>query len=65
MSTPSASPSATTKAKELFERHVKPFLTPYYLTIAGVLGAITAGFGALVVVLILIVTNFNVLGWME
>ncbi len=44
---------------------VKPYLVPYYLTVAGVLGAITALFAVLFVVLVLVVTNFNLLGWME
>jgi hypothetical protein len=48
-----------------FERYVKPWLTPYYLTVAAVLGAITAVFGALTVALLLIVTNFNILSWIE
>jgi hypothetical protein len=48
----------------LLER-VQPFLAPYYLVIAAVLGAITAGFVALTVVLILVATNFNLLGLIE
>jgi hypothetical protein len=40
-------------------------LTPYHLTVAVVLGLATAGFGALVTVLLLICTNFNVLGFIE
>jgi hypothetical protein len=44
---------------------VKPFLVPYYLTVAAVLGAITAGFAAVFILLIIVVTNFNVLGWIE
>ena len=48
-----------------FERYIKPWLTPYYLTVAAVLGAITTVFGALTVALILIVANFNILSWIE
>jgi multisubunit Na+/H+ antiporter MnhC subunit len=48
----------------LMER-VKPFLAPYYLTVAAVLGAITVGFAVVTVLLVLVATNFNVLGWME
>ncbi|MCE0523175.1 MAG: hypothetical protein LV480_09725 [Methylacidiphilales bacterium] len=44
---------------------MKPFLVPYYLTIAAVLGAITAGFVVVTALLILVVTNFNLLGWIE
>ncbi len=44
---------------------VKPLLVPYYLTVGAVLGALTAGFVALIVVLVLIATNFNVLSLIE
>jgi hypothetical protein len=44
---------------------LKPFLVPYYLTIAAVLGAITTLFVVICLVLVLIATNFNLLGWME
>jgi hypothetical protein len=44
---------------------VEPFLAPYYLTVAGALGAITVAFLVVFLVLILLATNFNVLGWME
>lgn len=59
----SSSPSFCPKV--LFERHVKPFLTPYYFVVAAVLGAITAVFGAVTLVLIMIVANFNVLSLIE
>ena len=42
-----------------------PHLTPYHITVAVGLGIATAGFGALTAVLIIIATNFNVLGWIE
>jgi hypothetical protein len=44
---------------------VKPYLAPYYLAVAAVLGAITVGFGIVFVLLGLVTANFNVLGWME
>jgi hypothetical protein len=43
----------------------KSFLAPYYITVAAVLGAITAGFAVVFVLLIIVTANFNVLGWME
>jgi hypothetical protein len=49
----------------LFERHVKPFLTPYYFAVASVLGGITAVFVVVTVLLIIVVANCNVLGWVE
>jgi hypothetical protein len=63
-----SSPIAQTSAPKrhvTFSERLKPFLAPYYLTVAGVLGAITVGFAVVFVLLILVVTNFNVLGWME
>jgi hypothetical protein len=65
MSTPA--PAAQTPASKPYcpiER-LKPYLVPYYLTVAAVLGAITAVFAVVTVLLVLIVTNFNVLGWIE
>jgi hypothetical protein len=44
---------------------IKPYTAPYYLTIAAVLGALTAGFVVVIVLLILVATNFNVLGLIE
>jgi hypothetical protein len=67
MATPSPAPPATAPIPFYVSarKHVKPFLAPYYLTIAAVLGGMTAAFVALIAVLILLATNFNVLGWME
>jgi len=48
-----------------FERYLKPLLTPYFFAVAAGLGAISAVFGGLTLVLILIVTNFNILSWIE
>lgn len=67
MSTPSLAaqaPKPKTPQLHLIER-IKPYMAPYYLMVAGVLGAITVGFAVVFVLLILVVTNFNVLGWME
>jgi len=44
---------------------LKAHLTPYNITVAAVLGLATAGFGALIAVLLLISTNFNLLGFVE
>ena len=61
---PETSPAAPAKTCP-YERFVKPFLTPYYFTVAGVLGGITAVFAVVTVLLILVVTNFNVLDLIE
>ncbi len=44
---------------------VKKRLTPYYLTYGAILGAITVGFIVLTLVIVLVATNFNVLGLIE
>jgi len=67
MSTPSPAPQAPASATNRFcpIKLIKPYLTPYYIAIAAVLGAITAGFVAVTALLIIVALNFNVLGWME
>ena len=47
------------------KKHGKAYLTPYYLTIVAVLGLATVAFVALIVVVVLIATNFNVLALIE
>jgi uncharacterized integral membrane protein len=49
------------RAKEL----ATPYLAPYYLTIAAVLGALTTGFVVVILLLMIVVANVNVLGWTE
>ena len=44
---------------------LKPYLVPYYLTLAAVLGGLTVGFLVLTLVIVLIATNFNLLGFIE
>ncbi len=40
-------------------------IRPYHVAVAAVIGLITVVFAAAVVVIVLIATNFNLLGWME
>lgn len=70
MSTPSpAAPASATPKKYCpivwLREHATPYLAPYYLTVAAVLGAITVGFVIVFVLLAIVTANFNVLGWME
>ncbi len=44
---------------------IKAIATPYHVFLVVAIGGITAGFGALVAVLLLIATNFNVLTLIE
>ena len=57
--------SAPTPKKFVLMEKVKPYLAPYYLTVAGVLGGITVVFVVITVLLIIVVANFNVLGLIE
>jgi hypothetical protein len=71
MSTPSPAAPASAPTTSTFcpiervRERAKPYLVPYYLTVAAVLGAITVGFAVVTVLLILVVANFNVLGLIE
>jgi len=48
-----------------FREKLKPYVVPYYISIAAFLGAITAVFTVVIALLIIVVLNFNVLGWIE
>ncbi len=66
MSTPTTAATATPTTKpRTFVEILKPYLVPYYLTVAGAIGAITVGFVVVIALLIIVVANFNVLGWVE
>ena len=65
MSNVSPATQASTRPFFCPSRWLVPHLTPYNITVAVVLGVATAGFGALVTVLIIIATNCNVLGLVE
>ncbi len=62
---PAAPVSAPASPKFCLMERVKPYLAPYYLVYAAVLGLITVGFVVVTVLIVLVVTNFNVLGWIE
>jgi hypothetical protein len=47
------------------QHNIKARVKPYHLAVGAIVGLITAIFGGLIIVLILIATNFNILGWME
>jgi len=64
-SSPAVQTSAPPSPKFCLIERVKPYLAPYYLLVAAVLGAITVGFAVLTLLIVLVVTNFNMLGWME
>jgi hypothetical protein len=67
MSTPSAATPTSATAKPALSplELLKPYLAPYYLTVAGVLGALTVGFVVVIVLLAIVAANCNVLGWVE
>jgi uncharacterized RDD family membrane protein YckC len=47
------------------KKRAEPYLVPYYLTFAAVIGAVTVGFIVLTLLIVLVATNFNVLGLIE
>ena len=47
------------------KKRLEPFLVPYYLVYLALIGAITTGFIVLTLVIVLVATNFNVLGLIE
>jgi hypothetical protein len=47
------------------QHRIQARIRPYHLAIGALVGLITAVFGTVIIVLLLIATNFNVLGWME
>ena len=71
MSTPSPAAQASAPNPKKYcpvvwvKEHAKPFLVPYYLTVAAVLGAITVGFAIVFVLLAIVTANCNALGWVE
>jgi hypothetical protein len=48
-----------------FKKRLAPYCVPYYLTLAAVLGGITTIFVVLTLIIVLVATNFNVLGLIE
>jgi hypothetical protein len=67
-----ATPAPNTASKTTFadfaagiQKRAKPYLVPYYLTLGAVLGAITTLFIVMTVVIVLVATNFNLLGLIE
>ena len=64
-SSPATPAPASNAPKVSFMEIVKPFLAPYYLTVAAILGGITAAFAVVIFLLILVAANYNLLGAIE
>ena len=47
------------------QHRMRHHIRPYHVVVASVLGLITAVFVGIVLVIVIIATNFNVLGWVE
>jgi hypothetical protein len=65
MSAPTQAAPAAAQPKKTFLEALKPFAVPYYLAVAAVLGGVTVAFLALIGVIVLVVTNFNLLSLIE
>ena len=65
-SAPETVPPVTFPARLAWLQHnIKARIKPYHLAIGAIVGLISAVFGGLIVVLLLIAMNFNVLAWIE
>jgi hypothetical protein len=47
------------------QRRIQTHVRPYHLAVGAVVGLVTAIFAVVIVLMILVATNFNVLGWIE
>ncbi len=66
MATPTKKPAPTfAETVAGVKKELAPYMVPYYLVFWGVMGAITTGFIVLTLVIVLVATNFNVLGLIE
>ncbi len=63
--TPTAAPKTFADFIAGLKKSAEPYLVPYYLAFAAVMGAITVGFIVLTLLIVLVATNFNVLGLIE
>jgi uncharacterized membrane protein len=47
------------------QHQMRHHIRPYHVVVAGIAGLITAVFAVIVLVIVIVATNFNVLGWVE
>jgi hypothetical protein len=65
-SAPAVTPPVTFPARLAWLQHqVVHRVRPYHVVVAALLGLVTVVFAALVLVIVIVATNFNVLGWIE
>jgi len=68
MSAPSSQPFSKWIDEQrhlLFERRIKPHLTGLNFAIAALIALVTGGFTTLILIMLLVATNFNLLGAIE
>ncbi len=67
MATPASAKPASrpSPVSAWLKEHGKNFASPYYIVVGAVVGGITVGFIVLTLVIVLVATNFNVLGLIE
>ncbi len=66
MSSPEVTPPVTFPARLAWlQRNVRTHVRPYHFAVGGLVGLITAIFAAVLVLMILVATNFNILSWIE
>jgi len=65
MALPPVLTTALADSVVFFRRYLQPHTTPFNFITAALIGAITAGFLVLTLLMILVATNFNLLGAIE
>jgi hypothetical protein len=65
-SAPEVTPPVTFPARLAWLQHqVQHRIRPYHVVVAALLGLVTAVFAAVVLVIVIVATNFSVIGWIE
>ena len=65
-SAPQVTPPATFPARLAWLQHnIQARVRPYHLVVGATLGLVTGLFAAAILIMILVATNFNLLGWIE
>ena len=56
---------AKAQARAAFKLLIKPHTMPFHLAAAALAGLITTVFGVIILLMIMVATNFNILDWIE
>jgi uncharacterized metal-binding protein len=66
MSSPEVTAPVTFPARFAWlQREIRHRVRPYHVIIGALIGLITAVFGVIILLILIVATNFNPLGWVE